>query len=137
MPRKNKEDLSQAEENQGEDKIERIPFGRNVQWISANLTVADKQWLDSNHNDCLSYVGEFLESVTASFTLSIKFDDAARRYNATLLCTNKNHPAANCALSLRARTPLAAIYAMAYFVGERDIEPWWSGTSDDVSDPWG
>lgn len=124
-------------EDGGSNKIDRIPFGKDVQWVSANPNSADKQWLESNRGDSLAYVGEFLTEVPPSFSLSIKFDDKARRYNAVLLCTDKNHPAANCALSLRARTAFDALYALAYWVGERSVDPWWSGIGDDADDPWG
>lgn len=136
MARKRK-DVQIDGEGSDEKAIERIPFGRNVQWVSANPSAADKAWLLDNRDDSLAYVGEFLTEIPPSFALSVKFDDNARRYNAVLLCSDKNHPAANCALSLRARTAFDAVYGLAYWVGERSLEPWWSGLEDSSDDPWG
>lgn len=134
MPKQSNSKQSQQESD--ERVINRVPFGKDVQWVSANLSGNDKKWLADNRNDSLAYVAEFLAKVDPSFSLSIKFDDKARRYNVVLLCTDKDHPAASCALSLRARTPFDAIYAMAYWTEVRDLEPWWAAISDDDDDPY-
>lgn len=136
MPRRKKATVSNDLETQSLG-IQRIPFGTKLQWLASSLDTRDKEWLLANRNHGVEYVGEFLETLDESFNLTVKHDDKAGRYNAVLVCTDKEHPAAGCAVSSRAKTAFDAVYSLAYLVLGKWDGDWWEQAGSDVDDPWG
>lgn len=117
--------------------VKRIPQGTKLQWVASSLDAGDKEWLRNNANHSLEYVGEFLEDLSPSFTLSVKPEDRSGRYLATLVCTDKEHDGAGCALSSRGSTSFNALYALAYLALGKWPEPWWQQAGNDLDDLWG
>lgn len=122
---------------EGMVNVKRVPYGAQLQWVVSSLDAGDKKWLRDNINHSLEYVGEFVTNLTPSFTLTLKFEDRAQRYLATLVCTDSEHPAASMALSCRGATPFDALYAMAYLADGKYDTPWWQNGIGGMDDPWG
>jgi len=104
-------------------------------WVEGWLDATDKEWLSTNRNNSLAYVGELLGEIGDEYTLSCKFDERSTKYRADLICRVNNHINSGHILVSRGSTPLAALFALAYkhfvkYKGE------WRGVVTEDNDEW-
>lgn len=114
MARKNK-DSEASERKQGTP----TRYGNNrpaVRWINAYLDKTDLEWLALHDPDAFSVVGELLDNIPPTYTLSAKYDASADRYLAILFANDSGDSNANAAVTGRGSTSVDAWYALAYLV---------------------
>lgn len=90
-------------------------YGSTVNWINPQLNDSDVTWLQSNEKDLVSLILEFVDDITETEKISIKYDNHSNRWLAILFAGSGDSRNSGCALSVRGATPFDAFCALAYF----------------------
>jgi len=104
-----------------------------AKFINVSLNSVDEKWLADNLKDMYTHIEELLTAAPDhACRVSVVPDIKSGRYNATLTPYLTSSPRFGLILSVRAKTPALALYALAYADGHK-VGAWDIAADNDTS----